>query len=198
MYGWSGSRTRRCLWTLEEVGADFMFEFLDKAAGEHRSPEYLRINPNGRVPTLVDGSTVLFESAAICSYVARKYPEHGLIPEAKSPDYAQYEQWMFWTVAELEQPLWSIGKHRFALPPEYRVAEMERVAAHEWEQASAVVRDRLDGMFMVAGRFTVVDILLTHTLLWADHFGLPMDAALSRYRDVHMQREAFQRTFAYP
>jgi len=198
LYGWSGSRTRRCLWTLEEIGAEFTFKFIDRNANEHRAPDFLRINPNGRVPALIDGSVVLFESAAICNHIARKYPEHGLIPAIGSPEYSTYEQWMFWITGELEQPLWAIGKHRFALPEEFRISDMERVAAYEWEQVSTVLRDRIDGPFLVGDRFSVVDILAAHTLYWAEYFGLPLHDTLVEYLALHSKREAFQRTFSYP
>lgn len=196
IYGVASSRARRALWAAEEAGADYTFRKLNLRAGEHRSPEYLAMNPNGRVPTLKDGDLVLFESAAICKYIARKHPEAELIPNHGTDDYALFEQWLFWTVTELEQPLWSMGKHRFALPKEYRLAEMHRVATFEWSRAAKVLAAALDGrQYIVGERFSVADILLGHTLLWGRGFGAAFESeVLEGYLDRLIERPAFIRT----
>jgi len=66
LYGVASSRARRALWTLEEIGAEFTFHKIDMGKGEHRQPAFLSINPNGKVPVLVDDDITLFESGATC------------------------------------------------------------------------------------------------------------------------------------
>jgi len=196
IYGVVSSRARRALWTAEEAGVDYNFRKINFSAAEHRSPEYLAMNPNGRVPTLKDGDLVLFESGAICKYIARKDPKAGLLPEYGSADYALCEQWIFWTVTDLEQPLWSMGKHRIALPRDYRLPEMHRVATFEWARAAKVLAAGLEGReYIVGQRFSVADILLGHTLLWGRGFGAPFESqVLDDYLDRLIARPAFIRT----
>lgn len=196
LYGTPASRTRRVLWALEEVGAHFELVHLDLRAGEHRRPEYAAINPNAKVPTLQDGDLTLFESAAICTYIGDRHPESGLVPEPRTPERALYDQWMFFAVAELEQPLWSMGKHTFVLPAELRVPRMLEVARFEWSVAAGVLAGALaERRTIVGDRFTMADILLAHTLFWARGFDVPLGhERLEEYADEHLARPAFLRT----
>ena len=75
LYGFGPTRSLRALWSLRELGTDFEFVPVNLVAGEHRHPEFLALNPAGKVPVLVDGDTVIPESAAIILYLAEKYPE---------------------------------------------------------------------------------------------------------------------------
>ena len=72
------TRSSRPRWMLEELEIPYELVRVDLSAGEHRKPEYLAINPYGAVPALVDGEVKLFESAAICAYLADKHPDRGL------------------------------------------------------------------------------------------------------------------------
>jgi glutathione S-transferase len=80
LYGFGPTRSLRALWGLKELEADFEFVPVNLAAGDHRRPDFLRLNPAGKVPVLVDGDLVLTESAAIVMYLADKYPDKGLLP----------------------------------------------------------------------------------------------------------------------
>lgn len=200
IYGPASSRTRRALWAAEECGADYVHKPLALLQGEHLTPEFRAINPNARVPAIRDGDLLLFESAAICRYIARKYPAAGLLPEPGTRDEALVDQWSFWVCTELEQPLWSMGKHRFALPEAYRIEAMLETARWEWERAAPVLADALaDREFLVGDRLTVADILAGHTLAWARAQKVPFGSdALDRYLDRLKARPAFQRTLALP
>ena len=70
---------------LEEIGAPFTLERVDRANNAHKSPEYLKLNPNGQIPVLVDGDLVLYETAAICMHLADTHPGAGLAPPLGSP-----------------------------------------------------------------------------------------------------------------
>ena len=200
VYGSSGNRTRRVLWTLEELGLPYVLEALDLRAGEHRTPEFQALNPNMRVPTVVDGDLVLFESAAIAMHIAGKVPESGLIPPTGTVEHARVLQWMFWVCTELEQPLWSMGKHRFALPRAQRIREMLETATWEWRRATPVLAQALEGReFLVGEGFTVADIFAAHTLLWGRGFDAPFDSpVLENYLDRMLVRPAFERTKSPP
>ncbi len=196
VYGSISSRTRRVVWTLEEAGLPYVFHAVDLRAGEHRTPEYRKINPNARVPTLVHGDLVLFESAAIALHVAAQAPESGLLPDVGTPEWSRFQQWMFWICTELEQPLWSMGKHRFALPKDQRIRAMLDTARFEWDRASPVLADALEGReFLVGDRLTVADIFAAHTLDWARGFKVPFGRpVLEAYLDRMLARPAFART----
>ena len=102
LYGVPLSRAFRSLWALEEIGVEYEnvpVNFI----GDSKKPEYLAINPNGRIPALVDGDLTLFESMAINLYLARKY-DGGLQPKALE-DEARAVQWSFWGMTEIEPHL---------------------------------------------------------------------------------------------
>jgi glutathione S-transferase len=199
LYGLAASRTRRALWALEETGLPFEFHPVDFRGGEQRSAAYLAMNPNGKVPVLKDGDFCLFESAAICNYVGEKVPERELVPVSGTQERALYDQWMFFVVGELEQPLWSIGKHKFALPKEWRRTEMFEVAAYEWTVAAGVLASQLGSReTIIPGRFTMADVMIGHTLTWAQRFKVPFGHDnLERYLNVLLARPAYQRTEKY-
>jgi glutathione S-transferase len=82
LYGFGGTRSLRALWALRELDAEFEFVPVNLLAGEHRRPDFLRLNPAGKIPVLVDGDVLLTESAAIVMYLAEKYRDKGLLPAA--------------------------------------------------------------------------------------------------------------------
>src|SRR5262249_50810969 len=102
LYGFGPTRSLRALWGLKELDAEFEFVPINLLAGAHRRPDFLRLNPAGKVPVLVDGDLVLTESAAIVMYVADKYRDKGLLP-ADLKERAQAYRWIMFAVTELEQ-----------------------------------------------------------------------------------------------
>jgi glutathione S-transferase len=198
VFGGINSRAIRCIWTLEEVEAPYEIHPIDFAKGEQRSPEFLALNPAGKVPAFRHGELVLTESAAICNYIAEQFPEKGLIPVSGGPERAHFDQWMFFAMSELEQPLWSMGKHRFALPEAQRIPEMIEVAKWEFDRALEILRLGLGHRDYILGEnFSVADILLGQTLFWARTFKLPVEHAnLVTYSERLRERPAFQRVRA--
>ena len=79
---------------LEELGAPFELVLVDRANAAHRSPEYLKLNPNGQIPVLVNGNFVLYETAAICLYLADMHPEARLAPPLQTNERAHFYQWL--------------------------------------------------------------------------------------------------------
>jgi glutathione S-transferase len=80
LYGFPPARSIRVLWTLRELDVEFEFVNVDPGKGELQRPEFLAVNPAGKLPALVDGDFALTESVAICLYLAEKYPDKGLLP----------------------------------------------------------------------------------------------------------------------
>src|SRR6266581_3251982 len=97
------TRSNRPRWLLEELGAPYEIVRLDIGAKENRRAEYLALNPLGHVPTLVDGDLVLFETLAICLYLADKFYERGLAPSFESPERAAYLQWTVFATVSAEK-----------------------------------------------------------------------------------------------
>ncbi|MCC8998199.1 MAG: glutathione S-transferase family protein [Candidatus Contendobacter sp.] len=176
IYGCSNTRSSRVLWALEEAGAEYEYIEVDLRTGAGRQPEYLALNAGGKVPTLMDGEFILTESAAICSYVGDRFLSARLTPPVGSQERAHYDQWCYFTLSELEQPLWTLAKHTFALPERLRVPAVLDTARWEFGVAAKVLAAGLGQReFIVGDGFTAADILIAHTLGWALAFKLPLE-----------------------
>lgn len=164
LYGFPPTRSIRVLWTLRELGVEHEFVSVDPGKGEHRRPEFLAMNPAGKLPVLVDGDFVLTESVAIVLYLAEKYPEKRLLPgelRARSEVY----RWLLFSATELEQPLWRIVRHTWLYPAEKRLAAEIPIARQDFLEMAAVLEQHLDGReFLVGGHVTVADIVAAYTL----------------------------------
>ena len=90
---------------LEELGAPYELALVDRAAGAHKSPAYLKLNPNGLIPVWVDGDLVLYETAAICLHLADTYPAAGLAPPLATPERAHFMKWLMWLTNTLQATL---------------------------------------------------------------------------------------------
>lgn len=177
IYGAPRTRSMRAVWAAEEAGATYEYVSIgDLHGGAARSPEYLALNPGGKVPTLVDGDLVLTESAAIVTYIGERHPEKGLVPPPRSVARAQYDRWSFFLLTELEQPLWTINKHSFLRPTATRVPAILPVAREEFREAERVLALGLgERPWLVGDDFTMVDILALHCLSWAKGADLPTE-----------------------
>jgi glutathione S-transferase len=184
LYGTPRSRALRVAWVLEELGVDWDFSFVDMTKGAHRSAAFLAINPCGKVPVLTDDELVLSESAAICLYLAEKYGEGKLLPLAGSNASGLHHQWVSFIITELEQPLWTLGKHKFALPEELRHPQIMPCAVWEFDKAAALAEAMLpESDFLLGDDVSVADILLAHTLMWGTLFEQAIPPKLAAYRD---------------
>jgi glutathione S-transferase len=176
VYGMPRTRATRVVWALEEIGAEYCYHLIDLMKGEGQSPDFLKLNPFGKVPVLCDRELLLTESAAICTYLADQNPQVNLVPAVGTVERGQYDEWCYFVLTELEQPLWTIHKHRFVYPKEKRVKQMLDVAAWEFQRATNVLAQKMGKReFLVDGHFTMADILLAHTLIWARVYKLNYD-----------------------
>ena len=198
LYGYRNGRTLRAAWALEEVEAPYEYVEIDLMRGEGREPKFLEINPAGKVPVLDDDGTIITESAAICMHVAEKYPQSRLMPPAGTVDRSQCFKWMSYIIAELDAPLWTIAKHRFALPRERRVPAIIETAGWEFRNAVKVLAGGLgDRDYLVGDCLTVADILAGHTLSWAKSARLSLGSEhLDRYLERIVARDAVTRARA--
>lgn len=110
LYEFAPTRSIRVRWILQELEVEFEAISINLAAGEHRTPAFLALNPAGKLPMFVDGEQTIVESGAIALYLAEKYPDRHFIPTDLTLR-SQLYRWLFFTITELEQPLWRITRH---------------------------------------------------------------------------------------
>lgn len=166
VYGSPQSRAFRTLWMLDELGLDYQSIAVDTRAGDHRRPEFLALNPNGRVPTMVDGDIVVWESMAINLHLARKY-DRGLAPRG-SREETKALQWSFWAVTEIEEALLVYGRNTLFLPEQARDAAAAEASAAQLTKALAVLEAEFaERDYLLGDRFSVADLNLASVLFWA-------------------------------
>jgi len=192
LYGLGPSRSFRCLWALCEADLNFDYEavvFDKNAENSVFSKDYLSKNIQGKVPTLDHDGFVLTESLAIVNYINSLSKKTFIPTEAKAR--AQYDELISFIVTELEQPLWTNGKHRFALPEEQRVAEIFPTAEFEFAKAVNALNGmvNLDGT-VIGDEFTFADIMLAQTINWAQRFEFEIPSPYLAYRDRMYARDA--------
>ena len=167
LFGGGGTRWVRPYWTLKELGVPFEPVKVSILKGETKAAAFLAINPFGKLPALQDGDFQLFESAAICNYLADKYSEKSLAPKPGTQNRALYDQWVSFVISDLEQPLWRITRHKYVYPEAQRSLADCELAKDDFRTMAAVLEKQINGEFLVADRFSVADIVMTYTLKWA-------------------------------
>ena len=191
LYGLGPSRSFRCLWALCETNLEFDYiEVVFGKDGENstQSANYLSKNTQGKVPTLEHDSFILTESLAIVNYINSLASEN-FIPN-DSMARAKYDEITNFIVTELEQTLWTNGKHRFALPEEQRVKEIFPTAEFEFAKAVNTL-DKLVNVdtFVLDDSFSFADVMLAQTINWAERFKFDVPVQYLEYRDRMYQRE---------
>jgi glutathione S-transferase len=194
LYGNPRSRASRCLWMLEEMGEPYELVEKSTRADALQSDEYLRLNPNARIPTLVDGELVLWESMAINLYLAQKYegPMHCAGPAA----LGLAAQWSFWAMLETEGLLLDFLNHRAVLP------EFARDASHA-ERDEMLLRKPLQVLngalrergHLAGGGFSVADLNVASILVWGKmgRLDLSPHPEVARWLDACLARPAYGR-----
>ena len=195
LYNYPKTRGLRVTWMLEELEADYEFKLVPFGKNGFASEDFVKINPAGKVPALCDGDLVLTESAAIVTYLCDKFPEKNLVPRAGTAARAKYDQWCYFVLSELEQPLWTKGKHTFILPEDMRVPAVIETAQWEFQKAVGILSRGLgENDYLLGDTFSAADILVGQTLLWARAAKQPVEADnIDRYAELILGREALQR-----
>jgi len=172
LYEFGPTRSIRVRWTLQELGVDFEPITVNLMAGDHRRPEFLKLNPAGKLPVLVDGDLVLTESVAIVLYLAEKYADKKLIP-TDLKQRAEVNRWLLFATTELEQPLWRMSRHTSIYPEDRRSPADVALAREDFKPMAAVLEQHMRGReFIVGDRVTVADFVTAYTLDWANEFHL--------------------------
>ena len=171
VYYLTQSRAVRPRWLLEELGVPYELVRIDR--GDLKKPEYLKINPNGTVPALSDGDLNLFESAAICEYLADKFPEKRMAPPLGTPARGLYYQWMHWAMCTIEPPVVTIFINTVMRPEAERIQAVLPAAREGLTAALKVAEAALTGRdYILGAEFSAADVLLGSTLSWTRMMGL--------------------------
>jgi glutathione S-transferase len=182
------SRSFTALWLMEETGRPYERVLTNIATGGQRKPEYLAINPMGKVPALRDGEATLAEAAAICAYVAERYPDAKLAPSVGDPLRAKYLYWLFFSPGCIEPAMVQIATK----------IEMNPVAAG-WGDAQRVF-DVLDaalakGPWLLGDNFSAADVVVGSALNFSVRLFkmVPPRPSFEAYLARCVARPAFQR-----
>ncbi len=157
IYGQKASRAFRAIWLAEEIGLDYELKEVNLFEGEHKSPDYLALNPLGQVPAMADGDFSMGESLAITLYLARKYG--GVLGPRSPEEEGQFLQWALWAATSIEPLLMPIIHNCIIMPPEMRNDEEVNAALDALSKPLAVLDSFLaDREYLVGDRFTVADL----------------------------------------
>lgn len=187
LYYYPGNASLAPHMLLRELGVPFELRLVDRTREAQRDPEYVRLNPNGRIPTLVDGELVLWESAAICLHLLETYPGSLRMPAPGSAARAHLYKWMFWLSSDLQ--------------PELMVtAYPERWSKRATDEVASLAANRVDEMLQIADAalapyllgdsFSVADLYFLMLCLWTRKLPRP---ARSREKTAHLMTQLLAR-----
>ena len=161
---------------LEELGVKYDLLLVDRAKNAQKSKEYLKINPNGRIPTLVDKDLALFEAAVIVLHLVDQHPDAGLAPKVGTPERAKFYQWLTFLTNSLQEELmiWQYPD-RLAGDDAAATAAVKRVAEARASTFLDVIEDHLkaNGPLFLGNKLSAVDFYLVMLARWARPMGTP-------------------------
>jgi glutathione S-transferase len=175
------SRAVIAKWMLDECGAEYETVTIDLAKREHKSPEFLKINPAGKLPALVDGDSKIFEGAAICLYLGDKFPEANLAPKIGTPERGRYLSLMVYSTSQLEPAMGDALLGAQWLPQR---------GWTDFETAKDVIEGELgDGPYLFGNWFTAADVMIGSMFIWRRIFTRQPDRPkLEAYVDRLLKR----------
>jgi glutathione S-transferase len=182
------TRSFSALWMMEETGQPYERVLTDISTGVQKKPEFLAINPMGKVPALQDGEATLAEQSAICAYIAERYPDAKLAPPLGDVRRAKYLYWLFFAPGCIEPAILQIFT-KVQIPP----------LQAGWGDANQVfdVLERAveKGPWLLGAQFTAADVMIGSNLHAVINMFkmIPSRPAFGRYLDACAARPAFQR-----
>lgn len=185
---------------LEELGADYELVLVDRDNNAHKSPEYLKLNPAGRIPVLIDGDLVLYETAAICLHLVDRHPQAKLAPVVDSIERAHFYKWLMYLTNTLQAELLT-----YFYPDRLTddAAAASQVKSHAESRVGAML-DLIEstlaagGPYLLGEHYSAVDPYLLMLARWTRLMRRPARQRphLARYLDLIVSRPAVQRAFA--
>ncbi|WP_336999148.1 glutathione S-transferase family protein [Pantoea agglomerans] len=187
IYTYPKSRSLRVLWALEEMGVNYESIRVDllNPADEVKSP-----HPLGKVPFLTDGEVSISETLAICFYLCEQHKNISIYP-ATAEEKSSVNSWLSFTLSDLEAPVWSLLKHVVFTPENQRSPDLMNYLSKEADKVISQIRFNPTQTWIASNNFTLADIFLSHTLLWAKLCGLEITEELDSYISRATSRPAF-------
>lgn len=184
----------RIIWLCEEMGLDYKIKKIDFSQEYRATPEWRAMNPVGKVPVLVDGDTVMFESGAMVEYLLARYGDGHLAPATSSPDYAHYLQWLWFGEATLSRPLGEIVNHRREFPGDAEIPAMIEEMKDRTEVClAALAAHTKDKAYLLGDHFSAADIMVGYALMLVELLAPErMPTGLAPYWERLQARPAFQ------
>ncbi len=194
IYGSPRSSAGRCIWTLEEAGVPYTIKEVDMRNKEHKSEEFLKINPMGKIPAMVDGDITLFESMAINYYIADNYKKELLGNNALEKGLAM--QWSFWATSELQSPVIEVFVQKVFVPEDKRDNNVIEKNLGKLPALLSVLDNALASKKYVAGdNFTIGDINTASVVTICSAIGVDLSSYshIGNWISAINDREAFQK-----
>jgi len=169
IYGTAASRAARPLWLAHEMGLPHEHIPLPFTGGATRTPEFLAINPNGRIPVVDDDGVLVWESMACVLYLAERFKAPGvpLLAAQNAAEQAEILRWSFWVVTECEKDALAFLMHRILMPVERRKPQLADDAERHLLVPLRVLDQHLQTRPYLAGeRFTAADVCVASVLAW--------------------------------
>jgi glutathione S-transferase len=198
LFGISGSRALRAIWGIEETGIEYEHVPVTYGA-DSKEAEYLTVNPNGRIPALIDGDLNLFESMAINLYLAKRYG--GSLYPSNTVDEATTWQWSVWAISEIEPLQMQIVIQRIFTPADKRNPKVIDGATNSLQRPLKVLDTALNGRdWLVGETFSVADLNVAAVmhLMKMIGFNYSEHANVQRWADACYARPALARALAKP
>lgn len=199
LYFAPNSRAVRSAWLMYELDLEFDLHRFDRLGDPAmRSPEFLALSPNGRIPVLVDGDVHIFESPAIAQYLATRYGNGSLVPDVSSPEYPVHLQWLHYGEGMIMGPMNNYVVETILLKPERRSEEHANRALKLMKRMVQAVDKHMQDRDYLAGDFTVADTITGHACYMCGKLGVDISDLpdLNAYIDRITARPAFQKALA--
>jgi glutathione S-transferase len=187
---------RKVHMALEEARASYEITPVNLMKGEQKNPEYLKLNPNGKVPTIVDDGVVMWESIAILLYLAEKFPGANLLPPTTS-ERARAFQWLVWQPTTFSAPVGTLFRQMRFTPEGQRDQKAIDSARAELSKNAEILAGGLQGREYLAGTFSVADIALIPYLYVAADLGIALPPAVDAYYKRLSSRPSWGKVLAY-
>jgi glutathione S-transferase len=186
------SRSSAIRWLFEELGnPPHETKALNLSKGDHKTPKYMSINPMGKVPTLVHGTTVITEAAAIAMHLADLYPEAGLAPAIGDPARGTYYRWIVFNQAAVEPAVTDLALKREPGSP-----AMMSYGTYD-ATIDALAGALAEGPYILGNKFTAADVIIGSGIRWMLVFKLlPQRREFTSYAERLAERPALQRAIA--
>jgi glutathione S-transferase len=187
---------RKVHMALEEAKAAYEIIPVNLMKGEQKNPEYLKLNPNGKVPTLVDDGLVMWESVAILLYLAEKFPAANLLPKAAA-DRARAFQWSVWQPTTFGAPASTLFRQMRFTPEGQRDQKVIDQARAEVTKNAETLAAGLQGRDYLAGTFSVADMALMPYLYVLAELGTTLPPAVDAYYKRLAARPSWGKVLEY-